>query len=172
MTIDETALAGKKLLVLMRHAKSDWGDSSLSDHDRPLNPRGRSAAPRMADWMAGLNVIPEKILCSSSVRTCQTTDLMVSQWNHDPEIQFCDTLYLAAPESILNTIATEGDDAQVLMVVAHNPGMSALASHLAEQSIEMPTAAVAIFEVSIDQWSHLQSSSTTQLVHHMRPKAL
>ena len=27
-------------LALVRHAKSDWGDPDLDDHDRPLNERG------------------------------------------------------------------------------------------------------------------------------------
>ena len=34
-----------KTLYILRHAKSDWGDSSLKDFDRPLNERGRKAAP-------------------------------------------------------------------------------------------------------------------------------
>ena len=39
-------------LILVRHAKSDWGDPSLPDHDRPLNTRGRSDAPVMAARLA------------------------------------------------------------------------------------------------------------------------
>ena len=31
-------------LILMRHAKSDWGDVALEDHERPLNKRGRRSA--------------------------------------------------------------------------------------------------------------------------------
>jgi phosphohistidine phosphatase len=33
-----------KTLIIMRHAKSDWGDPQLTDLDRPLNARGRAAA--------------------------------------------------------------------------------------------------------------------------------
>ena len=39
-------------LILTRHAKSDWGDPMLDDHDRPLNARGRTgcaAHRRMAE---------------------------------------------------------------------------------------------------------------------------
>jgi len=35
-----------KTLLLLRHAKSDWGDSSLRDFDRPLAPRGERDAPQ------------------------------------------------------------------------------------------------------------------------------
>ena len=36
------------MLLLVRHAKSDWGDTSLDDFDRPLNERGKRDAPAMA----------------------------------------------------------------------------------------------------------------------------
>ena len=39
---------GGKQLLLIRHAKSDWGDFSLPDFDRPLNERGKRDAPEMA----------------------------------------------------------------------------------------------------------------------------
>jgi phosphohistidine phosphatase len=38
-----------KELLLVRHAKSDWGDPSLDDFDRPLNGRGKRDAPVMAE---------------------------------------------------------------------------------------------------------------------------
>ena len=50
-------------LVLMRHAKSDWGDNSLSDHDRPLNRRGMEDAPSMAQWIEENDLIPDQIIC-------------------------------------------------------------------------------------------------------------
>jgi phosphohistidine phosphatase len=34
-------------LMLLRHAKSDWSAPGTRDQDRPLNTRGREAAPRM-----------------------------------------------------------------------------------------------------------------------------
>ena len=37
-----------KTLLLVRHAKSDWGTPSLGDIDRPLNDRGKRDAPVMA----------------------------------------------------------------------------------------------------------------------------
>ena len=30
-----------KTLILVRHAKSDWGSGSTTDFDRPLNARGK-----------------------------------------------------------------------------------------------------------------------------------
>ena len=172
MTTLPSDSAGKRTLVLMRHAKSDWADSSLSDHDRPLNSRGQKAAPLMAYWLADNGITPEKILCSSAQRTQETVSLMTPCWESNPELSILEGLYLASPETILNTIASGGGDAAALMVVAHNPGTAGLASYLAQQAIDMPTAAIAIFKFSISDWNQLSADTQAELVDYMRPKAL
>lgn len=158
-------------LVLMRHAKSDWTDESLSDHDRPLNKRGKRDAPRMANWLASVDCQPDRILCSSSARTRETAALMNQAWTADPDIQYCQSLYLASPESILATIHAEAGDAQCVLVLAHNPGMSHIVSVLSNKFRDMPTAAAAVFQVDTD-WVELASKQGCRLVQFMRPKAL
>ena len=41
-----------KTLLLIRHAKSSWGDASISDFDRPLNERGKHDGPLMAQELS------------------------------------------------------------------------------------------------------------------------
>lgn len=161
-----------RYLILMRHAKSDWGDPSLSDHDRPLNSRGQKDSPRMAGWLAEQSCIPDVVLSSSSSRTRETLALMCEQWGEEPTVSFTDSLYLAAPDSILDCIRSDALDSRCLMVLAHNPGISYLASLLAGRSIEMPTAAVAVFKVDLDDWHNLRESTPVELTEFMRPKAL
>ena len=60
----------------MRHAKSSWADSSLNDHDRPLNQRGRKDAPRIYQALSEMDWLPDTIFLSSSKRTCETLSLM------------------------------------------------------------------------------------------------
>lgn len=61
-----------KTFILIRHAKSDWDDPLLDDHDRPLNPRGHPSAPRIGKWLSAQGVIPDTVLCSSALRTRET----------------------------------------------------------------------------------------------------
>jgi len=160
-------------LVLMRHAKSDWGNESLSDHERPLNRRGMHDAPLMAKWLRENDLVPDQILCSSAERTRETVELMLPAWNRDPVWTLTESLYLATPDSIMSTVRSGGvANAGILMVVAHNPGMTYLASTLAGQGLDLPTAAIAVFEVTNTQWSELHSGTPVHLTHFMRPKAL
>src|SRR5262245_8755490 len=88
-------------LMLLRHAKSSWDDGSLRDFDRPLAPRGESAAPRMGAYMAEQGLAPQLILCSPAVRTRQTVDLVLPHLEGDPTVVYEDRFYLAAPSVLL-----------------------------------------------------------------------
>ncbi|MGR3493424.1 MAG: SixA phosphatase family protein, partial [Shimia sp.] len=46
-------------LILMRHAKSSWDHPDLTDHDRPLNERGREAAVRVGGWLRDQGWLPD-----------------------------------------------------------------------------------------------------------------
>jgi len=156
----------------MRHAKSDWGDRDVADHDRSLNRRGIRDAPRMAAWIGQLGDLPDRILCSSAVRTCETSRLLGEAWNAAVPVVSTDSLYLASPETILNVIRQDHGDAETLLVIGHNPGMGSLVSGLAGQIIDMPTAAIAAFEIAGDTWETFPQSESIRLIDTARPKAL
>ena len=59
-------------LILFRHAKSDWADPLLEDHDRGLAPRGRRVAGSMGAWLAGRGFRPDLVVCSTAVRAQAT----------------------------------------------------------------------------------------------------
>ncbi len=132
-------------LLLMRHAKSSWDDESLSDFNRPLNDRGRDAAPRIADYLAEERIVPDLIISSSSVRTHQTASLMLQRWSKEVQCRWLDRLYLAPPVTITRAIVEFWSDG-VLMVLGHNPGLEVLCESLTEQVLHMPTAGVWAFE--------------------------
>ncbi|MFN7877611.1 MAG: SixA phosphatase family protein [Pirellula sp.] len=137
-----------KKLILMRHAKSDWSQNE-PDKRRPLNSRGRTAAPRMAEWLRDSSLWPDVLLCSTATRTMETWQLMGEISKHKTTtVEFLDELYLAHELVIYQTICDHWarfDSCETLMVLGHNPGMENLVSMLAGVSLEMPTAAVAAF---------------------------
>ena len=79
-------LTGVKRLYLLRHAKSSWSDPSLADEERPLAPRGRKAAKKMAKELRRREIRPKLVLCSSSRRTQETLELIGSSLG-DPTIE-------------------------------------------------------------------------------------
>ena len=67
------------LLILLRHAKSDWYSGVPGDFDRPLAARGRKDAPRVGKWMKKNGILPELILCSPAVRTRETPAAVIGK---------------------------------------------------------------------------------------------
>ena len=65
-----------KTLLMLRHAKSSWKDGSLSDHDRPLNERGKRDAPRMGQILKEQALVPELIISSTAKRARKTAAKM------------------------------------------------------------------------------------------------
>ena len=137
-------------LALVRHAKSDWGDAALDDHERPLNDRGRGDGPRMAARFSELGWRPAVILSSTAVRARTTAGFFSRETGVAIELQ--EELYGAGASAILR--AAVESRASWVMVVAHDPGMSVLAERLSGGGIaHMPTCAVATFTWDADDWA-------------------
>ncbi|WP_425837079.1 SixA phosphatase family protein [Microbacterium sp. PA5] len=136
-------------LALVRHAKSDWGDPGLDDHDRPLNDRGRRDAPVLAARLAQTGFRPEALLTSTALRARTTAGFFAEALGVPAQER--PELYGAPARTLLSAAATSG--ARQVMVVAHDPGMSVLADALSNGDIgAMPTCAVAVFTWDTDDW--------------------
>ncbi len=117
-------------LLLLRHAKSDWHTGTETDHARPLNERGRQAAPRMGRFMLQQGLIPDRILCSTATRTRETCTGLQTMWPHKVPTEYLDAIYEARLDVLRKTIAPHLADGTRLLVIGHNPGMEHLLHHL------------------------------------------
>jgi phosphohistidine phosphatase len=136
-------------LILVRHAKSDWGTAALDDHARPLNERGMRDAPAMAERLASTDVAVERILASTALRARTTAAAFGAALGLEPDLR--DELYGASARVLLD--AASGSGARSVLVVAHDPGMTVLAERLSNGGIGgMPTCAVATFMWQTDDW--------------------
>ncbi|MDA7980043.1 MAG: histidine phosphatase family protein [Pirellulales bacterium] len=161
-----------KTFYLLRHAKSSWDEPGLADFDRPLNKRGRSAAPRMGVLMAERGLMPEVILCSTALRARQTVEHIVPASSYSGPIEFTDELYLA-PADVYLDLLTEIDDAfSAVMMVGHNPGISNALLHLTGSGKHFPTAALAKISLPITAWREFDESVQGELAEFWRPKEL
>lgn len=140
-------------LVLIRHAKSDWGSPSLDDHDRPLNARGMHDAPVLAERLAAALAASETridaLLSSTALRARTTAAFFGAALGIEPELD--PELYGGPASKLLAAAAARGVDSVV--VVAHDPGMTVLAERLSGGGIgHMPTCGVATFRWYTPDW--------------------
>ena len=137
-------------LILTRHAKSDWNDPTLDDHDRTLNARGRHAAPLVGDWLQTRGHVPDHILCSTATRARETCELIRARLDPAPEVTHVAGLYNAEAEKVLSHLQKR--EGGTLMAIGHNPGFGVLARTLSRRTpdhpafIGYPTAATLVLE--------------------------
>ena len=161
-----------KQLFVLRHAKSDHGNRTLSDHDRPLNERGRESAAKMGAFMRTHDLIPELVLSSSSVRTTEPLSLLPQAAELHAKTEFQDLLYLASAQTMLEIAATRAHGEERVMLVGHNPGSEDVLHVLGLGIHEMPTCSLAHIELDIDDWVLATGSVKARLIDLWLVKSL
>ena len=158
-----------KTLLLMRHAKSDWEDRDVADHDRALSARGLKAAPRMGGWMGDQGLVPSHVLCSTARRAHHTAQLVCEALEiGKPDVRA--DLYLPTVDAMLaELVSAQGN---CVLLVAHNPGCEVFIEQITSGFESMPTAAVAVIEFDVDDWSDVLVGRSGSLKQVQRPKML
>ena len=155
-----------RTLYLLRHAKSSQDDSTLADHDRPLNARGRRAASALGPWLVERGYAPTLVLCSSARRTRETLAPLIEHLDGEPLVSVERGLYLTAPEKLLERLRQVDSEHEHVLVIAHNPAVEELALVLAspesdtdELKRKFSSAALAVLELDTASWSDLAQAS-------------
>ena len=166
-----------KILGLLRHAKSDWGQSDKRDFDRGLNTRGRKGAALIGEHIRDHGVKWDMLIASPAQRVKVTLEAAAI----GPEPRWDDRLYLASTDTIFDVIREDAGDAAAVLVAGHNPGLGDMLFELVapaqenalfdEAKVKFPTAAFAVYELAIDDWADLKEGCGT-LVHFARPRDL
>ncbi len=160
-----------KRLILIRHSKSSWKDLSLTDFNRPLNNRGKSDGPLMADYLKSKIKKIDYLHSSSSVRTFETSKYFIKQIQFG-KIQYDDSLYHCSATSILNMISSYSDNYQSVMIIAHNPGLTNLINNITNVALDnLPTTGLAEIEFNCNSWSKI-SYENCNLIDLKFPKQL
>lgn len=161
-----------KTLLVLRHAKSSWKHSETSDHDRPLNKRGKRDAPRMGRLVAAQGLRPDVIVSSTAKRARRTADEVAQHSGYEGAVQLERHLYLASPDEIVDVVRSVAGTARRVMIVGHNPGLEDLVARLGGCHETLPTAALAAIRLSIRAWKDLAVSSGGTLAGVWRPRDL
>jgi phosphohistidine phosphatase len=141
-----------RTLIITRHAKSSWKSPALSDHDRPLNNRGKHAARALGDWFRENGRHPDQVISSDSKRTRDT----YAGLGLETAAEFTRDLYHASPNQMLRVLSQATGD--VVLMLGHNPGVADFAAELAGKPpdhpkfYDYPTGATLVLRFDVDSW--------------------
>lgn len=169
-------------LLILRHAKTERSNPG-GDHARRLVDRGQRDAARMGEYLLAQNLAPTAAWVSDATRTRETFEIVARELAQPVRIQFERSLYLAAPDTLMDIISQTHDEVETLLLVGHNPGMHELAYALGANSADenagnvhmdalarkFPTCSLAVIEFDMPSWrdighgaSHLQRYVTAK----------
>lgn len=160
-----------KTLLILRHAKSSWKDEALSDHDRPLNKRGKRSTALIGALLEEQDLVPDLILSSTAVRARDTARRVAKVCGYEGQTQLRPDLYHAAPDIYLELAGLEGEGHERVMVIGHNPGLEDLVNVTTGGYERFPTAALAQVEFDVDTWPEILAARG-RLVNLWRPREL
>lgn len=149
-----------KTLLLVRHAKSDWGNPVLEDFDRPLNERGKRDAPAMARRLLDKNINIDAIISSPAKRAAKTAKAFAESYDlKKSRLQFKEELYMAGPAAFTAVIESADEKFESIAVFSHNPGITGFANELTNARIDnIPTCGVFAIKINTDTWKNFRNA--------------
>ncbi|WP_217135488.1 histidine phosphatase family protein [Streptomyces sp. AC558_RSS880] len=161
--IERAAPGPLRRLVVLRHAKSARPEG-VTDHERPLGPRGRRDAPAAGRALAEADCLPGLALCSTAVRARRTWELAAAQWGTPPPVRHDPRLYHAGVPELLDVVRETPAEVETLLLIGHNPGLEDLVLTLAGDGLDdtldrvrakFPTSAIAVLSWRGAEWRDL-----------------
>ena len=161
-----------KEIYVLRHAKSSWDNSNLSDFERPLADRGINDAKKMSKFLIDMDLKIDKVLCSNAIRAKETFDLTADGFNFEiDKATYTDKLYFGDATNIIKGLRELDESLKNILIVGHNPTLHYLVELLTNKPIDrFTTCNLAI--ISYDgEWISL-SPQQCRLKSLIKPKEL
>ena len=125
-----------KTLLLMRHCEAGSGLAArLSDEQLALTARGSQDARRLGNGLLRHGTVPQVIASSSAQRAYQTATIIAKVLGIKDPVTAIAALFAAGPDRYLEEIRLLPAEAQVALVVGHNPAVSRLSQLLRQAGV-------------------------------------
>jgi phosphohistidine phosphatase len=142
-----------KTLLIVRHAKSVWRNE-FGDFERTLKPVGTKEASTMAEFIATKISKVDKIISSPAVRALTTSKIFAKAFNYEEnDIEKDFGFYDRGIKYIINVLAAQKNENDVVMIFGHNPTVSSLVTYFSGESVgELPPCSVSCIDFDMVSW--------------------
>ena len=160
-----------KYLFLTRHAKSSWDDPGLTDINRPLNKRGKKAAPFMGKLIMDKGEKLDLLISSPANRALLTAKAFGGAMGLvENDIIIDPTIYGAGTQQLLELVQGQNDQHNSIMLFGHNPTFTSFVNLLTGNNIlNIVTCGVVRIDFEFSFWTNINYGSG-KLVYYEYPK--
>ena len=150
-----------KTIILVRHAKSSWGNN-LSDRLRPLKNRGLKDANLVSNAFYELGYFPEKYYSSPAKRAIETSKIFLKTLKiEESNLTIIEDLYDFSGNSVINFIKSIDNTTNSVMIFGHNHAFTSISNIFGNIFIDnLPTSGLVKLTFEINNWNDLKKGST------------
>ncbi|MBL3520802.1 SixA phosphatase family protein [Aliarcobacter lanthieri] len=152
-----------KRLFIIRHTKKDRESSNEYDYDIELTEEGKQKATVMAKELAKSNPNIDLIVASPAIRTRQTAEIFAKELNYDKTIMLNEVLYMAFVNEMIETITYTYDTVDSMILVGHNPSLTALAITLVGFKEKFEEGAIMQIDFDCNSWIDIDKTNATMV---------
>jgi len=160
-----------KTIHLIRHAKSSWEDSNLTDVNRPLAQRGINDCKIMASHLIEAGWNHRNIYCSQAQRaqlTIQGVADALPKLSIDWQID--SALYTFSSVVLIDWFKALDDDINQVTIVGHNPALTDLINQISGAELaNLPTCGYLQLQSKIHAWQDINTAKFHS-VQFLKPK--
>lgn len=158
-----------KRLYIVRHAQKIEEIPQQDDYDRELSQKGLDDAILMAEKLASKNPKIDLIVASPSKRTRDTAEIFAEKLDYKKSVMYNEVLYMAFVNELIETITYTYDTVENMLLVGHNPSLTALAITLVGFKEKFQMGGVMLIEFDCNSWIDI-SKENARLVSYEVPE--
>ena len=154
-----------KTLYIMRHGQKNMTSSNQEDYDIELTQKGLNDCKLMAKKLKEKEVLLDLIVASPSKRTRQTAEIISEELNYKKNIMYNEVIYQAFLNEIIESITYTFDNVNTLMVIGHNPALTALGFTLGNFKRKLGMGEVLKIDFNCNSWTLIDKSNASIAEH-------
>ena len=158
-----------KKLYIVRHTQKEEA-LQHDDYDRDLSPEGLDKARKIAENFAKKNLPIDLIVASPAKRTKITAEIFANALNYNKSIMFNEVLYMAFVNELFETISYTFDTVDSMLLVGHNPSLTALAITLVGFKEKFEMGAIMEINFDCDSWIDISKENARLISYELADK--
>lgn len=148
-----------KTLYIMRHGQKDTSNPDEFDYDVELTQKGKDDTKIMGQKLKERKIKPDLIVASPAIRTRQTSEIISFEVGYRKNIMYNEVIYQAFLNEIIESITYTFDTVNTLMIIGHNPSLTALSLHFGGPKEELKMGSIVRIDFNCDSWTLIDKTN-------------
>lgn len=148
-----------KTLYILRHGQKETSNPEKYDYDIELSQIGIEESELIAKKLKEKNINPDLIVSSPAQRARTTAEIVAKEIYYRKNIMYNEVIYQAFLNELIESITYTFDNVDSLMIIGHNPSLTALAVTFADFKEELKTANAIRIDFDCDSWTAIDKSN-------------